>query len=341
MSTKTLPTPQASATLSDRELELRKNKVGASESAAILGLSPYGDTATDIYHRKVSGVEVKQTRVMLIGQIFEEVLLNYAREELAMTIHKGVRRVDPAGIMQATPDGHVVELEDGGLDEEGKQITTIHKQHILIEAKKVNYFAYSKDPSAWGDSWTDHIPMHYMVQVQHSLEVLTAADGVSWNIAYLVVCIGDDDFRIYQINRHPGLGKKIRQQVEAFWRDHVEAGVEPTDEPPSMNTYAQLNRGGDTVTGLDDRWYNLYALGKKMEKKSADIVDRAKRGALAQAGRECDTMITESGHKLTYREVTTNRIDTKMIRELHPQIAKECTNTTTSRQFRVNQGKKK
>ena len=61
----------------------------------------------------------------------------------------------------------------------------------------------------------------------HQLAVLESSTGQQWDTVFLCALIGDDDLRIYRLNRHPQLMQLIEQRVCAFWHDHVETRVPP------------------------------------------------------------------------------------------------------------------
>lgn len=286
---KTTPEPLKKHTLSKKEKQLRKTFIGASECAAILGLCPYGNTPADIYHRKVDGIDIEQTLPMKLGQVFEPVILEFAAQQLNKSIHKGTRRVHANGVMQCTPDGF------------------LPGEDVLVEVKKVNYYTYANDPSLWGESFTDHIPKSYLIQMQHSLHVL------GWQKGYLGVLISDDDFRIYEIDYNEAIGSAIEKHCLAFVNDHLLPKV-PPDSPASMETYKAMDRG-DKVAVVDDHWFVEYNEAKAAAKEAEKRAEAAKAGVLHQAGFDADVMTTDKGNKFTYREVISNKIIADLVRD--------------------------
>lgn len=307
------PEPLASNTLSDEEKALRKNFVGASDCAAILGVSPYGVSATDVWHQKVSGVEIDQNKLMVLGQVYEPLIIRWMEQKLGKKIHKGRRRVHPNGCMQSTPDGYIKD------------------ENILIEAKFVSRHTVRAKPDLWGESFSDHIPESYLVQIQHSLEVLTESSGEEWNTAYIGACLDVDDFRIYKVKRNPEVGKHIAEKCKLFIEHYVAGKIEPP-QPANRGTYAKIKRGNNTVT-VDDKWYTMYTEAKEMERVAKKKAAEASTGAIKQAGPDAEVFVTNLG-KFTYKSVESARIDTTKLKIEHPIIAQKVTVIKNSRTFR-------
>ena len=315
--------PIAAPGLTDREAQIRKNHIGSSESAAILGVSPWA-TAADIYYHKVADIEVPDNMNMRLGRLYEPLILEFASQALQMELTRVNRlRVHPAGVMQSTVDAFVV------------------GQNAIVEAKKVRYQTYLKDKNQWGEEWTDQIPKSYIIQAQHQLHVLSAATGEDWGTCHVAVCIGDDDFRMYVVKRNPQLGAAIEQRISEFWNHHVVPRIPPPDVSPGLSTMTLLPRAYKAVfRDLDPRWIGLYQQGKALVKQGEDLVDQAKVGALLQMGTGYDEARTPAGDKVTFRETTQQRFDTDRLKSEHPQLAAQFRKDITFRAFRVYPAKK-
>jgi predicted phage-related endonuclease len=223
--------------------------------------------------------------------------------------------------MQATLDGFVV-----GRNE-------------IVEAKKVMYFSYLKDKSAWGEQWTDQIPRHHIVQVQHQWAVLTAQTGEPWNTAWVAVCIGDDDWRMYQVQRLAELGEHIEQAVGRFWNEHVLPRVPPTDSLPSADILARIPRAKDSIMlHLDPKLVRPYLDARSRKEQAEADMDEAKARIVTAMGPQHDEARTDGGTTVTYRQAKRATFDKKGLIAAHPQIAASFTGTGSSPRFCVTPG---
>jgi putative phage-type endonuclease len=188
-----------------RWLQMRQKCIGASQSALILGVSPFGGPY-DAYLQIVEGMKLNDTPHMRRGRRLEAAVLDMLRDEAEIEISGSVFvRSGDHDWLTATPDGVV--RGEGGRIEAG------------AEAKTAN--PWNKDE--WGDEGTDHIPDHYRVQVAHQLLVLDV------DVCHLGVLFGVDDFRRYEIPRRADIEGMIVEGLEKFWRDHV-----LPQKPPDM-----------------------------------------------------------------------------------------------------------
>lgn len=181
---------------------LRLKHVGASDVAALFGLSPWL-TRWQLYHIKKQNLpEAFEATQMTQGKHFEPAIAAYAQEKFDIQLRK-VRRYlssdDTPGM------GASLDYEEFG---DGKLIPTEMKW------------------SLYGDGWDwegddlTAIPDYYMMQVQHQLACApTAPHG------QLIAFTGGDLKRMV-IPRNERLIGAIREAVKEFW-DDVAAGREP------------------------------------------------------------------------------------------------------------------
>lgn len=186
--------------------EARERGIGASEAAAVLGVSPYC-TPYELWL-------VKTNRMPKESILTESRLrLRHAHEqtiadEYAMQCDVKLRRVNQTIYHKKMP--HML----------------CHLDRLVIGKQKIveckSSMSYMK--SSWGEVGTDDVPMDYIVQVQHQY----ACTGYSE--ADIAVLIDIDDFRIYPIARDEDVIKTIEEKVDHFWRYHVleDNAPEPT-----------------------------------------------------------------------------------------------------------------
>jgi putative phage-type endonuclease len=239
----------------DREswLEARLGGIGASESAALFGLSPYHSTFSlwAEKSRQVAPIAVGSKK-MEAGTRLEPVIADwYADDNPGRKIWTAGRWAfmwhPSVSSMFATPDRWIVEASDRPGDG-------------LLEVKN----------SAARDVWQDGPPLHYRVQAQHQL----AVTGRDW--CTIVVLLDGWELRAWDVERDPDFIAELEAQCALFW-----AAVE-SKRPPVVDghkaTLAALKRlhpldNGQTVALPAD----LAALWAEREVLQAEISERKRR----------------------------------------------------------------
>lgn len=193
--------------LNELQTKNRENGIGASECAAVLGISPYC-TPYELWLIKT-------------GRAQPETILSESRLRLRCA-HE-----------QTIADEYENQM---GVKLRRDNITRFHKKYphmlchldrIIIGQRKIIECKTSTSwmKNVWGEIGTDHVPMDYIAQVQHQY----ACTG--YEEADIAVLIDIDDFRIYPIQRDESVIKTIEEKVDHFWRYHV-----LEDNPPEPTT---------------------------------------------------------------------------------------------------------
>lgn len=192
-------------------LEQRRSGVGASEVAALCGLSPYADqTPLAVYLDKLGQLPSRHSEAMSWGTRLEPLVADaYSEEtghELFMPNPPIIARGD-APHHFCTPD----------------RLVCGHP--IVIEIKTAS------TSQGWGIPGTDVIPSQYLVQVQWQLWCL-AARGITE--AHVAVLIGGNRLAVYRVLPHADLQTRLAGIVDAFWdrvqrRDPPPIGPAPAD----------------------------------------------------------------------------------------------------------------
>lgn len=217
----------------------RNNGIGASEIAAIVGLSKW-QTPLHVYERKVNGTGSDyDNRAMRIGRALEETVINEFCEETGIDVktypcpmvhHPNHRE------FRATPDA---ELEGG----------------LLIDAKTANW----RMADEWGEPWTDDIPAEYLCQVQWQMYV-TGRD-----FCYVAALLGGSDLRCYGVDRNDRLIDFLVEAAHEFWGRVEDCSAPPPDfshrSTPELIWGIYGTVEDDEVVTLDDdarAWWTAY-----------------------------------------------------------------------------------
>lgn len=210
----------------DREawLAARREGIGASEIAAVMGISPW-ESPFSIFWRKRNGWDIAPTEIMETGTRLEPAIADWwaheAMEDGWDVVPGGLYQHDDREWQLATPDrlviaGDVLCVCDYGVPKP----CTCDDPFAVLECKWV---AHSWD--GWGEPGTDEIPVHYRAQVLWQCDVM---DLTEWHVAAL----GPGGFRAYHGEVDEDELKLMRAAGAEFMRRLAE------DYPPPLDSHS-------------------------------------------------------------------------------------------------------
>lgn len=184
-------------------LKARRSFIGASDAAAVAGLTPWA-TPLQVYLDKL-GLLPEQPMTMpqklglkmesVIAELYEEATGNSLAIPASLMRHPGTPWIG------ANPD----------------RVTL--QGNLNVQIKTCGFRT-----DEWGDVGSDEIPAHYNVQVQHEMYVL----GPDWKVTHLAALfLQNREFCYYIIPRSDAMIENLVQIETDFWHDHVEAHVPP------------------------------------------------------------------------------------------------------------------
>lgn len=277
---------------SDEWLQERRSSVGASEVAAVMGLSQWA-TPLDVYRSKHGVDRPFDPLIALLGHEAERTLSRWLVELSGLNpdLSPGfMARSVEHPFIHATPDRMWGD--------------------IPVQIKTAHEFTSHK--------WDEGIPTEYRVQVQTEMLVLDAPR------ALLVVQIGARDVRaIWEARDDRFINEHLIPTVTEFW-GHVEA-----HEPPPPSTVAEIAEAYPSEAievELSDEAFDVL---ERITVLNSDIqAQEAERDALkvALAGyvETADTLF-HGGQKVATWKSQKGRagFDQKRFREDHPELAAE------------------
>jgi putative phage-type endonuclease len=250
------------ATAREQWLAERRTGIGGSDAAAILGLSPWAGPM-DIWLAKTGQVaEPAETEAMWWGSALEDLVARRYTEKTGRAVYNPERifRHADHDFIIGTPDRLVVG------DRRGVEIKTAS--------------GYARDH--WGESGTDQVPPHYLVQVLHYMIV---TDLPVWDVAVL---IGGSDFRIFTVNRDDEMMRTIVDREVEWWTRHIVGGERPPlDGSEGVSKYLagrfpqdsgeMLDRSGDGyATSYRDRYLEARQQRQRYEALENDAANNLK-----------------------------------------------------------------
>ena len=291
----------------------RKEGIGGSDAASVLGLSPY-KSSISVYMDKIDEVQVGNSYEDEVSYRMElgNKLKNFVANEFMLKTNKKVRNVN--GILRN--DKYPFALAN--IDR------AIIGEKAFLECKVTN--SYSKK------LWQKEVPIYYQVQCYHYMAVTGATH------CYIAVLIGNEDLVIHKIERNEELINQIMDLEKSFWDKCVLGNSLPI--PDGSDDYSKMLQSlykdstdeelilfekTDSLNRYDDVCELIKDL--EMEKKSVEqyLQLQMKEYEVAYLG----------DRKITWKKQIRNVVDTKRLKKEHPELVERYMKTISSRVFRI------
>lgn len=294
-------------------LQYRKKGIGGSDAGSICGLNPYS-TAISVFQDKTQPqVEEKaDNEAMRQGRDLEEYVARRFTEETG----KKVRRANAIFYQEENPFmlANVDRLIVG--------------ENAGLECKTAS--AYS------ADKWKDgHIPESYEIQCHHYMAV-TGADA--WYIACVVL---GKEFIWHKIERDEETIQMLIQIETDFWYQNVLADKMPAPDGSKaaeelLSKYYKNSDPGKSIAlvGFDEklkRRDEISELQDKLEKEKKQIEQEVK--VYMEDAEKADS----DHYSVSWKPVTSNRVDSKKLKSVYPEVYQECVKASESRRFTVKE----
>ena len=296
-------------------LEARKKGIGGSDAGAVAGLNRW-KSPVEVWLDKTEQIPPKeQTEKMYWGTVLEDVIA----EEFSKRTGKAIRRRN--AILQH-PD-HPFMLAN--IDRE------IVGEKTGLECKNTSRYMSTQ--------WTEtEFPQEYLLQCMHYMAV---TGYTKW---YLAVLVNGSEFRIYEIDRDEELINDLIKIESDFWKlveDHIPPEPDGTQAStitisrayPEADEEADEIDLPDTAEELIQQYFNASTTIKEYEIMKAEAENKLKNLL-----KESPKGRTET-HRVIWRNITSNRLDSKALKNAHPDIYSEFTKESTSRRFEIKEVK--
>lgn len=293
-------------------LKQRRLGIGGSDSSVVLGFNRF-KSPFQLYLEKIGEyTEEVDNESIYWGNTLEDIVA----KEFEIRTGKKVRRRNQMfrhpkyNFMIANIDRNVV------------------GEKALLECKTTNAF----NSNAWDG---EEIPAEYICQVQHYMAVL------GYEKAYIAVLVGGNKFVWKEVERDDEFIELMIQREKDFWENHVLAQVPPPiDGSPSATEL--LNKlyptdNGETVM-LDSETERLIEAieALKAEKKQIEEQLKTYENQLKMALEDASVGVSNR-YKVIYKAITSNRIDSKRLKEEMPDIYEKYTKPSISRRLTIKE----
>lgn len=234
--------------------EARRNGIGASDAASVLGIDPWR-TPLELWLEKVGLSQKQDDRFgtpMYWGNLLESAVADAYQDFMGVKVRKS--------------------------------LTTLkHKQHEFIVChldrkiegkRKILECKTSFSRDKWGETGTDEVPFNYLIQVQHQMAV------TGYEEADIAVLIAGSEFRYYPVQRDEDIIKRIIEAENEFWHEHVLSDVAP--EPScrkdvqllyAANNELAIDADNETVNAVE-QLSQLKSQSKENEKQQEKLEDQ-------------------------------------------------------------------
>ncbi|MGN1098158.1 MAG: YqaJ viral recombinase family protein [Clostridia bacterium] len=293
--------------------ELRRESLGGSDAAVIVGLNPWKSKIELYCDKKGMLEEVEETEAIRLGNDLEE----YVAKRFSEATGKQVRR---SGYMWQHPKHSFI---TANIDRE------IVGENAFLECKTTSPFNKS-------DFNGGEVPLNYYVQCMHYLAV-TGCER-----AYLAVLVFSKGFYWYTIERNEEEIKSLMRAECDFWEKHISADIPPVADGSegSMEALSRIYPDRtDMAADIEDYGEDVrrYLDINKLERKLAGEKDEIK-GRLASALGECLRGECENA-VVSYTPQTKTSVDTRRLKAEYPEIYSAVSKTTAYNVLRIKERK--
>lgn len=276
-------------------LEERRKGIGASDTAAVMGISPWR-TAFQVYQEKRKEVKDWQGNAAADwGTRMEPAI----RQWYSDTTGRSVRLPDK--IMYHKDYPFMLATLDGYTDD-----------RRVVEIKT------ARSGHGWGEPGTNEIPDYYAVQVQHQMVV------TGFEVADVPVSIAGGSPVLYEVPANPEVQQLIIEACTEFWQRVIDGNPpEPVTFSDAVARFGKVSTAGDVpATDVDrQRVMDLRTIQEKLTELKSQEED-LKGKLIISMGEKGDALITPEGVPLVTYKIAKGRvmIDTKALQKEQPEV---------------------
>lgn len=277
----------------------RTHSVGASEVAAVMGLSPY-QTALDVYKTKHGAGDTFDPLLSFVGHESEPIIQKWVEQFSGVNV-----RLQPAFMGRSTV------------------WPFLHASFDRVSHDPFTTWQFKTAHQYTGHKWDEGVPVPIRVQVQAEMAVAGTQK------AAVVVWIGGREFRLYwELRDNLFITEQMIPQVEAFW-----AGV-LDDRPPLPQTVREIPDVFPGQPGLEtDLSDEAFDVLERITVLNSDIKTQSEerdalKVALAKYAMDAESL-WHDGRKVATWKTQKGRagFDMASFRAVHPDLAAQFTRT--------------
>ncbi len=302
--------------LTQSQLETRTKYVGGSDAGAILGCNPY-TTRLKVYESKVIPPDpdapdlADENEAVLWGNVLEKAIAGEfcRRLDLQYMEPKGPYYHQDYKFLGGLVDRLIVSTQDTG----------------ILEVKNMSdgMYYYLQNMGL------EFAPWHF-AQIQHYFNVT----GLKWG--YLTYLVGGNKLVNTQVDRDDAYIALMETAEVDFWNECVVPQLQPeptsSDDLDRMFKKAEVHEIEANAVALED-YKELVQIQK--EKKEAEANLERQKSKIKLYLRSSNLLTHQGKPLVSWNNVSTTRIDSKLLKSKYPRVAKECSNTTAGRRIYI------
>ncbi len=291
-------------------LRYRKQGIGGSDVSCLLGINRW-KSEIELWMDKTNQTnEVQEeNEAMQWGHIMEPIIRNHFAELTGKPVVQieAILQHPEYPFMLADVDG--VTIDENGLP-------------AILEIKTASEFRRS--------DWDDGVPAYYETQVQHYLCV------TGMKKAYVAVLFGGNAFRIYEVDADKELHSMLIAVEKEFWnkvQNMIRPSMDASDAAKKL--LDSMYRGGvaeEIVLPTEAIEYVDLYIEACAEEESAKVKKQDASNHLKELMGDFDKARCMD-RIISWKAVSQERLDTKLLKEQEPEIYAKYLKTTSSRRF--------
>lgn len=298
--------------------ELRREGIGGSDAASIAGQNPYRSKFTTYYDKLGQLPEQEESEAIRLGRDLEE----YVAERFVEKTGKKVKNCNY--ILRSKENLFMLANVD----------RLIVGENAVLEIKTSrNYDRYDYANGEYNAS--------YYTQALHYMAVC------GFDKAYIAIYELGVDLYVIEVERNETVEQDIQALIQLekqFWEENVKKQIPPTptgieNDSKFIATAYQADEELPTVdlTPLDKQLEEIVALKAQKSALEDEIAERENsvKTTLAEATRG-----ESERFKVTWKQSTSNRLDTATLKKEMPEVYNKYCNQTTNRRFLLSKKNK-
>lgn len=296
-------------------LKERQCGIGGSDVGAILGVNKY-KTPFEVYLEKTEPItEVgEQSESAYWGDQFEEVVAKEFEKRTGKKVRRDRKHYKHKeySFMVANIDRKVV------------------GENAILECKTANQYLANE----WQD---DEVPASYLLQVQHYLFVTGAEVG------YIAVLIGGQKFVWKEVQRDEELIEVIIEAEKEFWKmvqDKTPPALDGSSaaEKYLKERYKEAEEDKSIELGFEYKDKIKTYLDMKVQLKNFETQVKELENQIKYEIGNAE-YAHAPGYSLSWKNISSNRIDTKKLKSDYPEVYEKVVKENLSRKFNIKEDK--
>ena len=296
-------------------VEERKNYIGGSEVAAILGLSPYSTPLQTWLRKKNLIPPIDSTPIMEFGNIFEPIMAEYFTNTTGLAVRNVKRTFEHPEFdyLRANIDRQILRSD-------------AHPSTGVLELKTTTSHRMKAEEGL--------IPIDWYCQIQHYLGV------TGYQYAYLVIYERDTCFfhTPMLIERDDKLIRQNMETLQQWWFTYMiqDKRPAPINGEDVLLIYPDST---DKVTEASAAVFEDYVrlIGVKKRIKDLETAKEDLEVSLKLHMGTADKLVAKGKTLASWKSQTTRRFDSKVFQKDYPDMYKRYINETQTRRFIVKQ----